>query len=73
MSGKTMKENLQTIAIRTAINYVGEEPDKSIPKLLNWADKFDKEGYHAAARASLHTVVDNPDNHWYPAATPAKT
>lgn len=65
MSDKTMKENLQSFAVKKALDYVTEAPDKSIPKLLAWADKFDKENFHKAARESLHNVIDHPDNHWY--------
>ena len=44
MSEKTMKENMQAFAVKQILKYLDEDPDKSLPKLLSWADKFDKEG-----------------------------
>ena len=65
MNDKTMKENLQSFAVKKALDYVGEAPEKSLPKLLAWADKFDKDNIHKEARAAFHTILDNPDNNWY--------
>ena len=43
MSEKTMKENLQSFAAKQILHYLDEDPEKSLPKLLEWADKFDKD------------------------------
>ena len=43
MSDKTMKENLQSFAAKQILHYLDEDPEKSLPKLLEWADKFDKD------------------------------
>ena len=65
MSDKTMKENLQSFAVKKALDYVEEDPEKSLPKLLAWADKFDKDNLYKEARAAFHAILDNPDNNWY--------
>lgn len=65
MSDKTMKENLQSFAVKKALDYVGEEPEKSLPKLLDWADRFDREGHYAKVRQVFRDVLGNPGNNWY--------
>lgn len=65
MSGKTMKENLQSFAVKKILHYMDEDPDKSLPKLLDWADKFDKDNLFVNQRKVFHDIIENPDNNWY--------
>lgn len=65
MSEKTMKENLQSFAVKKVLDYLEGDPDKNLPKLLDWADKFDKENMFATQRKVFHEVIENPDNNWY--------
>lgn len=62
MSEKTMKENFQSFAVKKVLRYMDEDPDKSLPKLLDWADKFDKENLFSAQRKVFHKIIENPDN-----------
>ena len=65
MSGKNMKENLQNFAVKKVSDCLDETPDKSLPKLLAWADKFDKDNLFASQRKVFHDIIENPDNNWY--------
>ena len=65
MSERTMKENIQSFAVKKVLHYMDEDPDKSLPKLLDWADKFDKDNLFADQRKVFHTIIENPDNNWY--------
>ncbi len=61
---KSFKENMQTFAVNQALKYFDEDPDKSLPKIIGWVEKFDKEGKLAHLIKPFHTVIDNPDNNW---------
>ncbi len=65
MSEKTVKENLQTFAVKKILHYLDEDPDKSLPKLLEWADKFDKDNRFLRHRDVFRKILSNPDNNWY--------
>ena len=65
MSEKSMKENLQSFAVKKVLNYFDEDLDNSLPKLLAWADKFDKDNLFADQRRVFHNIIENPDNNWY--------
>lgn len=65
MSEKTVSENIKSFAVKKAIDYVSGDPEKNIPKLINWADKFDKDNLFPAQRKKIHEIIDNPDNNWY--------
>lgn len=62
MNDRTMKENLQSFAVKKAIGYIGEDIDKGLPKLLAWADRFDRDGRYAGARNAIHKVVEDPND-----------
>lgn len=65
MSDKTLKENLQGFAVKQVLHYLEEDPAKSLPKLLEWADKFDKDNRFSGQRRVFHEILEHPDNNWY--------
>ncbi len=62
---RSFKENMKAFAGRQLLNYLDEDPDKSLPKILDWVEKFDKEGNLSHLIKPFHTVLDNPDGNWY--------
>ena len=65
MSEKTIPENVKSFVAKQILHYLDEDPDKALPNLLSWADKFDKDNLFPSQRAMFHKVIDNPDNNWY--------
>lgn len=65
MSEKTMVENVKAFAASKALSYLDGDPDKNIPKLLEWVDKFDKKDEWLTQRNAFRAVIENPDNNWY--------
>lgn len=65
MSEKTINENLKAFAASKALAYLDGDPDKNIPKLLEWVDKFDKKDEWLTQRNAFRKVIENPDNNWY--------
>lgn len=65
MTEKTVKKTIQSAAVKSVLHYLEDDPEEGIPKLLAWADKFDKKGSFARQRHMFHKVIDDPDNHWY--------
>lgn len=51
--------------MKQILKYLEEDPDKSLPKLMAWADKFDKENRFPSQRKVLRDIISNPDNNWY--------
>ncbi len=65
MSEKTMVENVKAYAVKKALAYLDGDPDKNIPKLLEWVDKYDKDNEYLTQRNAFRTVVNNPNNNWF--------
>lgn len=62
---ESIKESLERFGLRHALSYLDSDPDRNIPKLLSWVDRFDRDNVVASQRAVFHQVIDQPDNNWY--------
>lgn len=65
MSEKTLKENVQAMAVKKVLSYLDEDPEQSLPKLLEWADKFDTTDRFLSHRNAVRGVIGDPDNNWF--------
>jgi len=65
MNEKTLKESLQAFGIKQVLRMIDEDPDKTLPKLLDWVDRLDKDDRLSGQRKVFHEIIDHPDNHWY--------
>ena len=54
MSEKTLPENMKSFVAKQILHYLDEDPDKALPNLLSWADKFDKDNLFPSQRAAFH-------------------
>ena len=60
-----MMEAVQAFAAKQALKYIESEPEKNLPKLLDWADHFDKDNLYASQRQVFHHVLEHPESNWY--------
>ena len=65
MDGKTMGERIEGFVAKSVLDYVTEDVDQGLPKLMDWADRFDKDDLYLGARRVMHDVIDHPDGNWY--------
>ena len=65
MPKKSIKDKATAQATRMAISMLEKDPDKNIPKLVSWWEKFDKSPEHDRQKAVVREIVDHPDNNWY--------
>ena len=65
MYDKTIGENLKTVGIKLALDYLEANPEENIPKILNWLDKCDKEGIIKNQLNAAHKTLENKDSNWY--------
>jgi len=65
MSKHRLKDNAKAFALRKALLWLDKDPDKALPRLLDWLDKYDTRDALIGARESLRKVIGDPDNNWY--------
>lgn len=55
---------LKKLGIEQTFNYIYKDPDKNMPKLMDWADKF-AEGEFPSQRKMIREVIENPEHPYY--------
>lgn len=60
-----LKENVEAFAVKQALAYMDKDPEKNLPKLLDWFDRFDRKDTLKKQRDVIREVVLVPDNNWH--------
>ena len=60
-----IKEKAKGFVLEKAMSYVSGNPEENLPKLLSWADGFDKEDNWKSQRDVFRGIVNDPENNWY--------
>lgn len=65
MGEKRLSESLKTFGLKKALTYLDSDPDKNIPKLLDWIIKFDKDNKYVGSQAkTVKDVMLDDNNNW---------
>ncbi len=65
MAGKNFAETVKSFGMEQALKLLEKDPDKNIPKLMDFVDMFDKKGIVSGQRKAFRKVIENPDCNWY--------
>lgn len=57
-----IKKTLSNAALSTAMAYISGDPEKNLPKLLNFMEGI---GWDKNQTKVFHEVLDHPENNWY--------
>jgi len=60
-----LKDKASAYILEKAYGYAAGNPEENLPKLLKWADEFDRGDNWKSQRDYFHTIVDDPGNTWY--------
>ena len=61
-----LKENVGAFAVKQALSYMDKDPERNLPKLLDWFDRFDrKETLKAQRDSSAGKWSWIKDNNWH--------
>ena len=56
--------SLKQFGIEQAVDYITRDPEKNLPTLMSWVDKFSR-GNFPAQRSAVRDAVTNPDNPYH--------
>lgn len=59
-----LPNGLTSLAIKEAVNYITKNPEKNLPKLMKWVDKFSK-GEFENQRNNARAALTDPDNPYH--------
>ena len=53
------------LGLTKALDHLYKDPEKKLPRLMNWADKLSK-GHFAGQRAAIRAAIEDPNDAYYP-------
>ncbi|MHB8130762.1 MAG: radical SAM protein, partial [Mobilitalea sp.] len=65
MSTNNIKEQVQSFGLKKVISYLDSDPDKNVPKIIDWVEKFDKEGTVSGQLKTIKHAIADKDGNWY--------
>ena len=62
-----MLNSIKKAGISTVYNYLEKDPEKNLPKLMEWVDRFAGDGPNSfpKQREVIRKVVNDPESNWY--------
>ena len=55
---------LKKLGIEKTFEYIYKDPDKNMPKIMDWADKF-ADGEFPTQREMIREAITNPEHPYY--------
>ena len=65
MAANSLKDQATSVIGSAVLGYLDKDPDTNIPKLINWWEKLDRDGFYANQRATIRSAVEDKDSNWY--------
>ena len=65
MSEKTIIESMQSYGLKKVLAYLDADPDNNIPKIIDWVERFDRDGVVSRQMGTVKEVLGNTDSNWY--------
>jgi len=65
MNHNTIKENLKSFGLKKVISFLDSDPDKNIPKIIDWVEKIDVEGSVEGQLKHIKSAIKDKDSNWY--------
>ncbi len=64
MSDFTLKESMKAFGVKQVISYIDKDPEKNVPKILDWLIRTDKNGVVSNQARVIKDAFQDGDNNW---------
>ena len=61
MANKTFSESAQAFAVKQALKMLRQQPEECLPKLIEWAKRFDTDGMLTSQIHGVEAVLNDPN------------
>lgn len=64
MNDYNLREKITAYGASKVLNMIKTEPEKNIPRMMDWVDRFDLNDQIVKPRIEVRKVLDDPENPW---------
>jgi len=61
---ENFKDKLEFFGLKKALGFLENNPQKNVPKIMNWLQKFDKDEGHNKSYNLIKEAMTDPNNNW---------
>ncbi|NLM44765.1 MAG: radical SAM protein [Clostridiales bacterium] len=65
MNDRNIVENIKSYGLKKVLSYLDSDPDNNIPKILDWVERFDKNGIVKGQLKGVKIVLADKESNWY--------
>jgi MoaA/NifB/PqqE/SkfB family radical SAM enzyme len=65
MVKRSFQEQAKVFAVKRVLNYMDRDPQKNIPKILDWLESHDKDDAVTSPVRLIRSAVTDPESNWY--------
>ena len=65
MSGISFQNQMKILGVRQVLNDMDRDPEKNIPKILDWLVAHDKGGTVTNQSKAIRAAIQDPEGNWY--------
>ena len=58
-------DQFKVFGLRKILDYLDKDPDKNIPKIINWIEKIDRNEHVSSKLDAVKELVEDKDGNWY--------
>lgn len=60
----SLKETVETFGLKKVLAYIDADFENNFPKVLDWLERFDKEGHWSHLYKFFREIITDPKNNW---------
>lgn len=61
---ENFKDKLELFGLKKALGFLENNPQKNVPRIINWLQKFDKDEGHNKSYNLIKEAMTDPNNNW---------
>lgn len=65
MINNNIVEQFKVFGLKKILDYLDSNPDKNIPKIVDWVEKFDRAGHISPELDVIKQLIEDKDGNWY--------
>lgn len=62
---KSILDQIKTFGLNKVVDYLDSNPDENIPKVIDWVERFDRQGTISRHTTAVKEILNKNDNNWH--------
>lgn len=65
MINNNIVDGFKAFGLKRVLNYLDSDPDKNIPKIIEWVERIDRDGHVSSKLVVVKDILEDKESNWY--------